>query len=592
MLHYRIRRGAYHDSIVLMQLRVALAELPGIADAGAVMGTPGNLEILRDGGLLPADLDSENREGLKPDDLLVVVRTEKESGEETATAALDRIDELLARRRAESDADFRPRSLDGALKMLPEARWVLVSVPGQYAGEVARQALDRDRHVFLFSDGVPLEEERALKARAAERGLLVMGPDCGTALVAGAGLGFANRVRRGPIGLVAASGTGLQAVASRVHALGSGISHALGTGGRDLSAEIGGSSALRALDLLGRDSDTGVLVLISKPPAAEVTAKVLAGLAAVARRSGKPAVVCLLGRALPFHRVGPLRFADSLAEAADLAVELAGAAVTDEPATEDRPPESPGGLEPRSAGALRGLFSGGTLAQEALLGWTALFGPVTSNLNAPGARPWDPHKSPGDLGGHVLLDLGDDALTVGRPHPMLEPATVAERLQEAARDPGVTAVLLDVVLGDGAHPDPAAVLAPAIRDAKADRPDPADVEIVAVLVGTDLDPQDLDAQRQRLEEAGARVVDDLPAAQELLYERCAPEPESLGSSDPSGQPVSDSALEAPLAAVNLGVESFYESLVAQEIEAVHVEWRPPAGGDQRLASILRKMAGS
>jgi len=572
MLHYRTRRGSYHDSIVLMQLRVALADLPGIDDAGAVMGTPSNLEILRDGGLLPADL-----EDLAPDDLLVVVRTENGAdegqGDEAATAALDRVGELLARRRAESDADYRPKSLASALRMLPEARWVMVSVPGRYAAEVAREALERGRNVFLFSDGVPLEEEKALKETAAERGLLVMGPDCGTALVAGTGLGFANRVRRGPVGLVAASGTGLQAVAARVHALGSGISHALGTGGRDLSAEVGGASALRAIELLGRDPATGVLVLISKPPSPEITARMLAELAATAQRAGKPAVVCLLGRELPFRRIGPLRFAGSLSEAAALAVDLAGTNGS-LPAPEESP--HPGSLR----GSLRGLFSGGTLAQEALLGWTALFGPVESNLKAPGSVPWDRSRP---ATGHRLLDLGDDALTVGRPHPMLEPSLVAERLAEEARDPGVAAVLLDVVLGDGAHPDPAAVLAPAVRQARATHPE---LEIVAVLIGTDLDPQDLGAQRHRLEEAGARVVDDLPAAQESLYRRCGPD------SEPVSHPIDPSALEAPLAAVNVGVESFHEALIAQEAESAHVDWRPPAGGDERLASILRRMSAT
>jgi len=561
LLRHRIRRGAYHDSIVLMQLRVALIDLPGVEDAGAVMGAGGNLEVLADADLLPSELDD-----LAADDLLVVVRGETEAA---AEAALERVDELLARRAAgsgsEGEEDFRPRRLASALDRLPSTRWVLISVPGRYAAEVAREALDHGRNVFLFSDQVDVEDEVALKRRAAKVGRLVMGPDCGTALVAGTGLGFANRVRRGPVGWVAASGTGLQAVTSRLHALGSGVSHGLGTGGRDLSAEVGAATTLQALDLLARDPATEVLGLVSKPPAPEVTARVLAALEAAARSAGKPAVVCLLGRSLPFRRLGALHFASSPSEAADLAADLA-----------DEPPAAPSTTS-RREGHLRGLFSGGTLAQEALEGWTALFGPVSSNLEAPGSRPWQGAEA---VDGHLLLDLGDDRFTAGRPHPMLDPAAVAERLEREARQPGVAAVLLDVVLGDGAHPDPASGLGPAIRAAKAARPE---LEVVAVLVGTDEDPQDFYAQRGRLEEAGARVVEDLPAAQEVLFARCAPEPPAIG------EPVPLAALEEPLAAINVGIETFYGALRAQGVEAVQVDWRPPAGGDERLASILQRM---
>lgn len=573
VLRYLVRPGAYHDSIVLMQLRVALSELPGVRDAGAVMGSGGNLDLLRDGGLLPGDLEET-----AADDLLVVVRADDT---DAAEAALSRVDELLARRRVESDRELRPRSLASALRTLPEARWVSISVPGRYAADLAREALDRDRHVFLFSDHVELEDEVALKKSAAAAGRLVMGPDCGTALVAGTGLGFANRVRRGPVGLVAASGTGLQTVASRLHALGTGVSHALGTGGRDLSSAVGGVTALQAIDLLGRDPATEVLVLVSKPPAPEVTSRVLAALRDTTRSTDKPAVVCLLGRALPFRRLGALHFASSLTGAAETAASLARGPEDPTSATAVAPAASTTTSSPSGRkGELRGLFSGGTLAQEALEGWTALFGPVTSNLTAPGALPW---RSSEPVAGHLLLDLGEDEFTAGRPHPMIDPAAVTERLEREAENPRVAAVLMDVVLGDGAHPDPASVLAPTIRAACEARPD---LLIVTLLVGTDEDPQDLESQRGRLEEAGARVVSDLPTAQELLLAVGAPQPREIG------EPVPLSALEEPLAAVNVGVEAFYQALLSQEVEAVQVEWRPPAGGDERLASILQRMKTS
>lgn len=563
LLRHRIRRGAYHDSIVLMQLRVALAGLPGITEAGAVMGLGGNLEILGQAGLLPDELGA-----LAADDLLVVVRASREA---EAEAALDRIDELLVRRGSEVQPELRPRSLATAVREAPDARWVLVSVPGRWAFEVAREVLDRDRNVFLFSDHVPVEEEVALKHQAAERGLLVMGPDCGTALVAGIGFGFANRVRRGPIGLVAASGTGLQTVACRLHALGTGISHALGTGGRDLTGPVGGATALQAIDLLGRDPQTEVLVLISKPAAPAVTARVLAALQA----TGKPAVVCLLGRALPFRRWAGLSFAASLAETAELAAERVP--TTWETGSPVNPTTDREGNAASRGGVLRGLFSGGTLAQEALEGWTVLFGPVTSNLKVPGSLPWQPSAA---VSGHLLLDLGDDVFTAGRPHPMLDPAAVAERLEHESRDPAVAAVLCDLVLGDGAHPDPASVLGAAIESARAARPE---LEIVVLLVGTDEDPQDLAEQSDRLEAAGAWVTRDLGAAQERLWRLTAPEPK------PPSLPVPLSALETPRSVINIGVETMYRSLTAQGVDTMDIEWRPPAGGDPRLASLLSKM---
>ncbi|MCJ7735021.1 MAG: hypothetical protein MUP11_10785, partial [Anaerolineales bacterium] len=256
-----IRSGAYFDSIILMQLQSSLADLPGVDDAGVVMGTEANLELLEQSGLMVDEIKDA-----KADDLVMVV---KAKDAKTAQDALDRVDELVAARRSREGAgeDFLPRSLESADKALPGANWVLISVPGRYAAGVSREALRLGKHVFLYSDNVTLEEEIDLKKKGANNGLLVMGPDCGTAIINGIGLGFANQVRRGSIGMVAASGTGLQQVSVRIHQLGGGLTYALGTGGRDLSSKVGGVTARMGLDLLDRDQDTRVIVLVSKPPA-------------------------------------------------------------------------------------------------------------------------------------------------------------------------------------------------------------------------------------------------------------------------------------------------------------------------------------
>ena len=569
-----VRPGAFHDSVMLMRLQAALAALPGVLDAGVVMATPANLALLAAGGLqLPEDLTAG------PDDLLVAVRAADEAA---AADALARVDPLLAERGGAGPVlGFRPRGVSTALKLLPAARWVLVSIAGRHAAAVAREALDLGKNVFLYSDNVPLADEVALKRTARERGLLVLGPDCGTAIVGGVGLGFANRVRRGGIGLVGASGTGLQAATSHIHDLGGGISQAIGTGGRDLQAEPGGATAIQALDLLRRDPETAVIVLLGKPPAPEVTVRLLSFLRAV----GKPSVVHLLGAPLPGRRQGDLHFAASLAEAAEMAVALSSGAVRPHPTFGE-----PGPRQSRSAGApagpryLRGLFSGGTLAAEALLGLQAGLSPLWSNVSLPGLAAVQRLPDPLVSQAHTLLDLGDDAFTVGRLHPMIDHDLRRRRLRQEAADPAVAVLLLDVVLGEGAHPDPAGELAPTLAQVRAAAAAAGrELAVLAVVVGTEDDPQNLALSVERLAAAGARVFRTVDAAVVAALALLA-EPAVL-----DGPAVPLEAIRPPLAAINVGLESFYESLVAQGAQTVQVDWRPPAGGDEALASLLARM---
>ncbi|MCZ6506815.1 MAG: acyl-CoA synthetase FdrA [Acidobacteria bacterium] len=555
ILRHVLKRGRYFDSVLLMQLQRGLADLPGVHEAGVVMATEANQRLMVESALLREPLA-----GARADDLLIAVSAETGKA---ADEALGRFDELIKGRRAGTVTEYRPKSLAVALDLLPSANWVLVSVPGRHAAEVARQALAADRNVFLYSDNVAIAEEVALKKTAGECGRLVLGPDCGTAIVAGVGLGFANRVRRGPVGLIGASGTGLQTIASRIHALGLGVSQAIGIGGRDLSREVGGATASQALALLAGDSATGVVVIVSKPPHPEVAERLLAQARAVA----KPVVLQFQGYAVPGRRLGNLHFAVDLEDAAHLAVELA------ERSADDGAPEVA-----VDRGALRGLFSGGTLASEAYLRLSALLPDVASNLSGNQAAKLGAQSAPG----HSVLDLGADELTLGRPHPMIDPELVVEHLARVGEEKGVGTILLDVVLGDGAHPDPAALLAPAVERVLAARDD---LEILAVLVGTDEDPQDLEAQHERLEEVGARVFTSLGAAVDAGLGRVATA--SAGRS-----PQGAEALEPPLVAVNIGVELFHEALVAQGVETVHVDWRPPAGGNEKLARILARLEGS
>ncbi len=529
------------------------------------MGTPANKEMLAQ-----SDLLSPAAEAAVPEDLIITVRAESEI---LAQEALAQVSELLKRRLSQAAAqDFRPRSLEMAIRMRPDAQWALVSVPGRYAAGVAHKALELGKHIFLYSDNVSLEDEIALKQSAAQKGLLVMGPDCGTAAINGIGLGFANRTRRGNIGIVAASGTGLQAIMVAIDNLGGGVTHAIGTGGRDLQAQVGAITVRQGLSLLDNDPDTQVIVLVSKPPSPAVAAQLMQ----FTQTLRKPVVVNFLDYAPPARQIGNLHFALTLYETAELAVGAQHAA--------PRAPTKSQLTFAASQRYLRGLFSGGTLAYETLLLLRTFTGGVYSNapLDAADRLPDSAISQE-----HTIVDLGEDEFTIGRLHPMMDNDLRLRRLQQEAADPETAVILLDVVLGDGAHPNPAAELGPAIAAAKtAARSAGRQLEVVALVLGSDNDPQDTAAQIEQLRQAGAHVETRTEAATSYVGRIIT----TLNpNSDVDIAPVALNAFTQPLDAINIGLESFYESLTGQGAAAIHVDWRPPAQGNEKLMSILAKM---
>ncbi|MFW6090379.1 MAG: FdrA family protein [Actinomycetota bacterium] len=481
--HLDVRRGVYLDSVTLMQVSRDVAAGDGIRSALVAMATELNLDLLADLGFAaPPDVG--------PSDLLVAVDAAGDDALDRALAVVESALTARAPTQAGGPGGFgevpAPRTVASALRQF-DAPLALVSTPGRYAFLDAMDALEAGRSVMLFSDNVPVEHEVALKEEAGRRGLLVMGPDCGTAVVSGVGLGFANVVRPGPVGIVAASGTGAQQLMSLLDAAGVGISHCLGVGSRDLKSDVGGRSTLAALDLLAGDATTEMIVVLSKPPDAEVADAVRARADAI----GTPVLFGLQGAGQP----------DLTATAEAVAAEAGG---------HWQPPSSWPAPEPRTGDYrfVRGLFSGGTLAEEArLIAAAALDEPV-------GAEPGE--------AGHVMVDLGDDRFTQGRPHPMIDGSLRTERLLDEAADPDCGVVLLDVVLGHGAHPDPAAELGPAIGTARkraADRADEhhRDLAVVIALVGTAGDPQGLERQATALQNAGASVhLSNAAAAREAV----------------------------------------------------------------------------
>ncbi|TDE00282.1 FdrA family protein [Jiangella asiatica] len=476
--HVELRPGAYHDSVTLMQVSRTVATEPGVVSALVAMATELNLDLLTGMGF-------DRPDGAGPGDLLVGIEA---SDDDALTRALARLEAALTDRTpsgsgpaAGAGAEPAPRTVGTAARRAG-ATVALISTPGPHAFTEAMDALHSDLHVVVFSDNVPVEQEVRLKQEAREHALLVMGPDCGTAVVGGVGFGFANVVRPGPVGIVAASGTGAQQLMSLVDGAGVGISHCLGVGGRDLSSVVGGASTLAALDLLADDEATEVIVVVSKPPAPEVAEAVRLR----ADKLDKPVVRALLGPGEP-----------DLTAVAETVVTAAGAPW--------RPPRWWPAPVPRTGSypTVRGLFAGGTLCDEAMLIASAALGPVRSNIPLRPSWVLEPDLSGS---GHQMIDFGDDTLTQGRPHPMIDNSLRIERLFVEAADPTCGVVLLDVVLGHAAHPDPAAELAPAIvraRNLAGARG--RDLAVVVALIGTADDPQDLPRQAKALREAGASV---------------------------------------------------------------------------------------
>lgn len=483
----------YRDSVALMQLSAALAKLPGIEQASAVMGTENNLELLRQAGM---DIGAA---GAGPSDLLIVVQGDAARLEAALAEAQARLTSESEPVQSGAVQRMAPRSIAMATAEDTAANLAMISTPGEYAAAEALKALNLGLNVMLFSNNVSPEDEAMLKRVAREKDLMVMGPDCGTAIINGIPLAFANVVRRGPIGVVGASGTGLQEVTVLIDRLGSGITHAIGTGGHDLSTDVGGISMLKGLKDLAADPDTKVITLISKPPAKAIADAILGQ----ARSAGKPVVVIFLGADPKGLTGGNVYGVRTLEDAARAAVALTRG---ESPAAVSGEAELPPGLPALARGQkyVRGLFSGGTFCFQATMLLQESM-PVHSNTKVGGSLPLqDMWKSEGN----TVVDLGDDVFTRGRPHPMIDYRLRTERIAREAEDPELAVLLLDIVLGFGSNQDPAAELVPALQSARetARRTGRAFV-CVGHICGTSGDPQGLERQAAALTSAGMLLAD-------------------------------------------------------------------------------------
>ena len=498
-LHTSIKRNAYYDSVTLMLLSRELLKLEGVEDVLVGMGTDLNLDLAKDLGLATSEFDT-----LTPNDLFIAAKidetlTSMKVVEEAFSAQLNKGAE------SEGDDDYQPPSLKSAIQSLPDANMVLISVPGQFAAVEVEDALDAGLHVMLFSDNVSVEDELRLKQRAVEKGLLMMGPDCGTAIINGKPLCFANAVRRGKIGVVGASGTGTQEVTVQIHKLGEGLSQVIGTGGRDLKEQIGGLMMIQGFESLIADPETDLIVLISKPPAPSVAEKIYE----IAKTSPKPVVIDFIGGDRAAIEAAGAIACISLEDAAQKAVQVLHGQAYKDFSGFSLPEEQISAIVEKAVAKLkidqkelRALFTGGTLADEAmkLLGVhydiysNIPLSPEMSIENLPGGR------------GHICLDLGEDQFTRGRPHPMIDPQTRTEFFRSHV-DGQTGVILVDVVLGFGSYDDPAGAVAASVREIRQRLSNQGkDVVVIASVCGTNLDSQDLNKSIETLEAEGILVM--------------------------------------------------------------------------------------
>jgi FdrA protein len=589
-----VKSNVYFDSLVLMRLTNRLEKHPGVRQAVVMMGTEENKGSIRDQSLLT----TEAREAT-PDDLFIVVEAETEAEAQDAIQhALDSLRDRDIGGRVERQTYA---TLDAAVRQAPEANLASISVPGKYASAEAERALEAGLHVFLFSDNVPVEEEVKLKRKAGSEGLLMMGPDCGTAILGGAALGFANAVRPGPVGIVGASGTGLQEVSTLIHRLGSGITQAIGTGTHDVGAEVGGHTLIEGIKWFAQDPDTGVILVVSKPSSPSVSERIQE----VVTETGKPVVMIVLGADLDEAGDRNVLNAPTMEDAALMSVALGlekqlnttQRALYDldelrQVAQRERSRLKPGQVY------YRGLFCGGTYANEsALILMEALGETVHGNISLSGVRQLeDPWKSEG----HTCVDMGEDVFTVGKPHPILAPSLRRDRLMEEASDPNTGVVFLDVILGYGTHADPAAELATYIKEAMALASEQGrHLPVIVNVCGVDEDPQDRSRQVDALRESGAIVAPTNAAATRLaaailtgeFAQSTAPSIDPESPAEPGTSWASPFALpkKREVHIINDGLAAFAESYREQEIPVTEVDFRPPAGGDEELADLLSEM---
>ncbi|NLD17763.1 MAG: acyl-CoA synthetase FdrA [Tissierellia bacterium] len=564
MLITVIKKDMYKDSVALMLLNNKINAHPAVNVASIMMATPANKDMFKESGLLTDEVEKAGA-----NDIAIVLDLDDETELDGIVEIID--EELSATEKSSAMSGIQEATtLPEALEILPEANLAMISVPGIYAYSVGKKCLDQNLNLFIFSDNVPLEEEIQLKKEGREKGLIVMGPDCGTSIIKGVPLAFANQTKSGKIGIVGASGTGIQEVTSILDGKGYGITNAIGTGGRDLSEEVGAMTFLKGVENLMDDDETEVILVLSKPPAKEVREKVEAYLKSLT----KPVASLFLGETPDSHFEGYYR-AGTLEELAILGIDL----------LENKKPETiVSEAEIKDAnGTIKGLYTGGTLATEAAL-------LIERGLNINEELTHE-HGYILNHEGFEVIDLGDDEYTQGKPHPMIDPTARLPYILKAAEDKNTKVIVLDVVLGFGANEDPASTLVETIKEVKSTRPD---IDVVTTICGTKQDPQNINEQEQQLKDVGATVFHSNRQAldhalgligKKIDYKEKPVLPlEKISVDLDLGE--KNNLLNDKLQIINIGLESFANNLKSFDAKYVQYNFTPIAGGKKELMRAL------
>lgn len=581
MLRTLVKKGSYQDSVVLMLLTNKISSLEGVNKVSIMMGTPANKDIFKAGGMETPELMAASS-----NDMVMVIDSDLENIEEIVAKETDEFLNNQSAKAKTGKEDKTVKSWEQATSQLPDANLAVISIAGAYAAMEADRALDENLNVFMFSDNVSLEDEVRLKEKAHEKGLLVMGPDCGTGIIHGIPVAFANYVDKGKIGIIGASGTGIQELTTIIDRLGEGVSNAIGTGGRDLNAAIGGITMLDAINALEQDPSVEVMIIVSKPPAKQVRDKIVKRLEGVE----KPVVTLFLGEKPETHEKG-FYHAYTLDEAARIAVKLVrNEAVEMEEALIDHEDK----FEKEDNKTIKAYYSGGTLAYEASI---LIKDTLKLSANSEAEEGFILNAQ-----GHEVIDLGDDKYTQGKPHPMIDASTRIEYMKMAANDPSTGVILFDLVLGYGSHEDMAAELSKGIKvlqeKAKAEN---RKLFFVTTICGTKKDKQGYDSQKKQMEDLGVIVCESNKIAVEMAmyligykYEELKKEilPRKVKKvTTPEVSEKIKELIENKPKVINIGLKSFAEVLESFNCEVVQYNWTPPAGGDIKLIKALQFLRG-
>lgn len=575
MLRTIINKNTYQDSVVLMLLTNEISAIEGVNKVSIMMGTPANKDIFASSGLRTPELEEATA-----NDMAIVIDAESD---EVVEKVLVEVEEFLASQSKSSSTKSEQtiRSWEGALKELPDANLAVISVPGVYAASVANRALSENLNVFIFSDNVEVQDEAKLKQKAREKGLLCMGPDSGTGVINSVPIAFTNNINPGRIGIVGASGTGIQEVSTIIHRLGEGVTNAIGTGGRDLAEEIGGITMLSAIATLAEDENTEVITIISKPPAESVRNKIMNYI----RTIDKPIVTMFLGEKPEYHEEN-LYHAYTLEEAARISVDLLRK-------QEVKPFQGDTSIKAEDVEeglTIKAYYSGGTLAGEAamLINEAVYAGGELENEDGYMFRK----------DGFEVIDLGDDEYTQGKPHPMIDPTVRVEYMEKAMEDKSTSVILFDLVLGYGSHEDMANALAPSIEKLKVQaKEEDRAVHFVTTICGTNKDPQNYENQKKIMEDAGVIVCDTNNMAVEKALSLIGKSISYVNKEVRERETVTEKVevntsenmkdlINSKPRIINIGLKSFSETLESFPCEVIQYDWKPVAGGDVELINIL------